>query len=236
LGDELSRKSFLAAIKGWVSGQLKDYIYAAEPQYMLHGFMPAAGDVVIDGGSFDGATALDFASLGSDVYSFEMDGANYEVVKSNSENGLFTPINMGLYSCRTQARYSSCDTGSCLADDGLPCELIDIDTFSKENHISKINYIKLDVEGAELETLRGAFGSIAKYKPKMAISVYHKPEDLFAIPLYISSIRDDYVYSFRNYRIDVRNYGLTSNEREYMNKYNLSLQMQTHHEKILYCK
>jgi hypothetical protein len=51
--------------------------------------------------------------------------------------------------------------------------------------IDKINFLKLDVEGAELESLRGARDSIQRFKPKLAISLYHKPGDLFEIILYI---------------------------------------------------
>ena len=46
----------------------------------------------------------------------------------------------------------------------------------------------MDIEGAEIPALIGASDSIAKFKPKLAISVYHKWDDLKEIPKLINSI------------------------------------------------
>ena len=60
-------------------------------------------------------------------------------------------------------------------------------------------YIKMDVEGAELRALYGAEKTIRTYRPKLAVCMYHKPEDLVTIPQYIYSIRDDYRFYIRNH-------------------------------------
>ena len=44
----------------------------------------------------------------------------------------------------------------------------------------------MDIEGAELSAIKGAASSIRKFQPKLAISLYHKPTDIFEIPLYIA--------------------------------------------------
>ena len=73
-------------------------------------------------------------------------------------------------------------------------ESIKIDTFIENQQCTKIDFIKMDIEGSEIPALIGAQETIKKYKPKMAISVYHKWDDLHKIPLLINSMRADYEF------------------------------------------
>jgi FkbM family methyltransferase len=66
---------------------------------------------------------------------------------------------------------------------------------------TSINYIKMDIEGAEMGTLRGASNLISSQCPHLAISVYHKPEDMWSLGLYVDSIAKS------KYRFYLRNYG-----------------------------
>jgi FkbM family methyltransferase len=63
----------------------------------------------------------------------------------------------------------------------------------------KIDLIKMDIEGAEINTLLGLKNVIQKDLPFLAISVYHKPEDLWEIPLLIHSFSKEYNLYLRNY-------------------------------------
>lgn len=55
-----------------------------------------------------------------------------------------------------------------------------------------VNYIKMDIEGAEKEALLGARETIQRHKPNLAICLYHKPEDLWELPLLIKEIEPSY--------------------------------------------
>ena len=65
-------------------------------------------------------------------------------------------------------------------------EVISID----ELNLKKVDFIKMDIEGAELEALVGASNTIKTFKPRMAISVYHKPNDEQDIIEYIKTVTD----------------------------------------------
>jgi len=63
----------------------------------------------------------------------------------------------------------------------------------------KVTFIKMDVEGAELESLMGAHDTILRDRPKLAVCIYHKYEDMVRIPLYIKSLAPDYRLYVRHY-------------------------------------
>ena len=79
-----------------------------------------------------------------------------------------------------------------------------IDKFVEENNIEKIDYIKMDVEGAERNILEGAIKTIRKFKPSLAIAIYHGGklfmEDFYNIPIFIKNIiNEDYEYYIRTF-------------------------------------
>lgn len=62
-----------------------------------------------------------------------------------------------------------------------------------------VDFIKADIEGQEMALLRGASKTIMKYKPKLAICLYHTPFDMFEIPEYIRKIMPDYKMKVRHH-------------------------------------
>lgn len=66
---------------------------------------------------------------------------------------------------------------------------ITIDTFLRKVGVP-VDLIKLDVEGAEMNVLNGAKDSILKWRPKMAVSIYHRKEHLLEIPEFLLSLHN----------------------------------------------
>jgi len=160
------------------------------------------GDVVIDGGGCWGDTALYFANKAKDttVYTFEFTPSNIEVMNKNiALNGLenIKIIPKAILNVSNE-KYFLVDKGASSyftkekTNDAFQIQTITIDDFTKEENVSKINFIKLDIEGSELNALKGAVETIRKWKPKLAIAVYHNPVDFQVIIQFLCELNLGY--------------------------------------------
>ena len=198
--DEESKKAFYGYWLGKISNNLGECHHTNSAHYLVSGFIPRKGAITFDAGVFDGGTATIFAEMGYKVYGFEMDKKNYETVKPIAEEKDFVVENLSLGSYKHEMRYNAVGTsGSRWNVKGADItKVTTIDAYSRENNLPSVDFIKLDVEGGELEILKGAKISIARYKPILAISAYHKPDDFWVLMNYIKSIRPDYEFALRH--------------------------------------
>ncbi|WP_073146966.1 FkbM family methyltransferase [Paramaledivibacter caminithermalis] len=105
---------------------------------------------------------------------------------------------LGLYSKNAVLKFNG-DKGpqSAINNDGnIEIKVVRLDDYLKDEEVT---LIKMDIEGAEMDALRGAENIIKKYKPKLAISVYHRDDDLWKIPLYLKSLVPEYKLYLRHY-------------------------------------
>ncbi len=70
----------------------------------------------------------------------------------------------------------------------LSVEALTIDDFVDQNRLERVDFIKLDVEGAELRTLRGAEHTLNRMRPLLAVSLYHSLDDFVAIPAFLRTL------------------------------------------------
>ena len=78
---------------------------------------------------------------------------------------------------------------------------ISIDNLVKERNIPKIDFIKMDIEGAELNALKGAIKTIQEFRPKLAIAIYHQVKDFDNIVNFISNLNLEYKFYLGHYTI-----------------------------------
>lgn len=85
--------------------------------------------------------------------------------------------------------------------EALEVKTVSIDDLVREHDLETVNFIKMDIEGAELAALRGAENTIKRFRPKLAISVYHNLEDFWSIPQYLQGLELNYRFYLRHFTI-----------------------------------
>ncbi len=155
----------------------------------------------IDGGGFDGETSINFAKLYpnyKNIYYFEPNKAALLASQEKLDNlSNIHYFQKGLWSKTDYLLFNSTlGSASKLTSQGN----IKIETTSIDELInSKIDFIKLDIEGAEYDALIGAKQLICKYKPLLAICVYHNQTDFIRIPKLLLSYNKNYKIYLRHY-------------------------------------
>ena len=69
----------------------------------------------------------------------------------------------------------------------------------------QVSLINMDIEGMELEVLKGAKNIIKNNHPVIATCAYHLPSDLYELPLYLKELVNDYEIFYRKYASTIRN-------------------------------
>ena len=197
--DEESKKTFCGYWLGNISNQLGEFVHAETAHYLINGFIPERGAIVIDAGVFDGGTSVVFAQMGYKVYGFEIDKISYEYARKLAEKNNFVVENLGLGSYKHEMRCTPSGSGdNHLTDDGTEIvQVTTIDAYVREKNLPRVDFIKTDIEGAELDLLRGAVTTIARFKPILALSAYHKWDDFWTLMNFVKSIRPDYEFAMR---------------------------------------
>ncbi len=185
----------------------KDWGYwlGTEKQYFDSQIVaPAENEVFVDGGAYDGETTLEFFKWhdgkNARSYLFEPDEENCTKLHEKFANSRanVTIYGQGLYSETKELRFrAGIGDSSNISDEGDV--LVQVSSIDEKIKDSKVTFIKLDVEGSERKALEGAKKTIRENKPKLAISLYHKPEDIIEIPAYILELNREYKLYIRHY-------------------------------------
>ncbi|MEI6826579.1 MAG: FkbM family methyltransferase [Desulfuromonadales bacterium] len=174
-------------------------------------------EIVVDGGSYNGLSAATFAKTCENkklayrkVFCFEPDADNFNVLKNNTAK--LHDVNCmqkGLWSHATTLTFLSateCDPGAVIeacSDKPVSSNATrtEVKTISIDEQFpdEEITYIKMDIEGAEIEAIRGAAAVIRRCHPKLGISAYHKHSHIWELPLLINELYPSYKFYLRHY-------------------------------------
>jgi len=214
LSDDLSRQimfEYIRKLRSKTSLSDKKALAVSDgPQYFPDFLRFGENEVFVDCGAFDGDTIDDFLIKTSGkfekIFAFEPDSVIaeklrkkitiYKLFKSGDANVYL--FERGVWSENTTLYFSGQgNAGSCIIETGNI--QIEVDSIDNVCGNEKVTFIKMDIEGSELEALKGAGKTIKANKPKLAICVYHKEEDLIAIPQYILLLNPEYKLYLRYY-------------------------------------
>lgn len=168
---------------------------------------------IIDGGAFWGDSALVLQEYSpKSIHAFEPMPTNFkQLCELKTRNGLdiLHPVPAGLGDrCNEKPiYYHEMLSGASIVNykaimnerpetysDNI--DIVTIDSYTS-SHDLNVGLIKLDIEGSELEAIKGAIETICKYKPILLISVYHLPKDFFEIKPLLESLNLGYQFMFR---------------------------------------
>lgn len=173
----------------------------AERYFPPHLFELRDSDLFVDCGAFDGDSLRDllkrqsnalggFIGLEPDPQNFARLSAFIDTLPESVRDKVHA-YPMAVASRGGSIRFcATASAGSTVAADGqIEVESVALDSLLGDRHP---NFIKMDVEGNELDALTGSRAVIDRDRPILAICLYHKPEDLWQIPLFIRSVVPDY--------------------------------------------
>ena len=134
------------------------------------------------------------------IIAVESSKKNFDTLCKNLSNvNNIEFFNIGIFSKRTKLSFVVSDAkNSFQSDSGT--EIIDVDSIDNILKDNSVTFIKMDIEGAEYDALIGAKNTLKRDIPILAISVYHKVEDLYRLQLLIDDIcPNKYNYYLRHY-------------------------------------
>ncbi len=205
LADDESRQNYINILNFKVSGKIQ-YLFNSEKDksYIYNEIFHLGEDeVFVDLGAYDGDTVREFIDLTNGkykkIFALEADAKNYKKLLKNTEEteNIFT-YNLAAWDKKETLLFEKKKgRNSKLSKSGnVEVEATDIDSLMGE----KFTLLKMDVEGSEEKAITGAQESIKKYLPKLYMCAYHRNSDMYAIPLLVNSICENYKFYFYHHR------------------------------------
>lgn len=211
LEDDLSRRTMAACFDGYISLQdfSMSHVLSLNDQYFDEDVIEFQdGEVFVDCGAFTGDSVIPFIQYCKNnnlqygkIFAFEPDPKAFACLKKTTKDypdcyamQLGVGDKVGQY--HLEYSYGASKLTENSAGGGNCVSVKTIDECLKSERVS---FIKMDLDGGEMAALRGAKNTISRSHPKLAICIYHKPEDWITIPQYIKSLYSGYKFYCRGY-------------------------------------
>ena len=209
LEDDFSKKTFENVLKGRISGQLKYFkeVYVDDQYFPDDIITLDKEDVFVDVGAYVGDTVEQIVDKCKGkykkIYCFEPDDNVRDLLIGNtSKYDNIEIINKGAWNQKETLYFQEDSNHGASSISNQGENLIELERIDKcITEDVRITHIKMDIEGAELNALKGADSIIKKDRPQLAICVYHKIDDFLKISEYLLSIMPEYKLYLRHHNI-----------------------------------
>ena len=181
-------------------------LYCGEPQYFLDTIKEKINSVnVLDAGAYTGDTVRQMFSCGIEpdtIYSFEADKNNYyKLIKTREkfkDKAKWICENKALWNENTilGMKFDNYNARIDVNSSDMSVEAVTIDDYFQDKDIG---FIKMDIEGAELNALKGGISIIKRCRPILAISMYHGLEDMVKVPKLLMKELREYKFMIRHH-------------------------------------
>lgn len=200
LADGVSKKTFENVINYKISGKI-NYLLDCQvsENEPYESFLNLDNESFIDLGAYNGDTVLQFVEKCKnykEITAVEPDFKTFRKLKTNTEN----LENLKLINACVSNKCGKVLFGmkggrnSAVSITGTETECISVDSLNQN-----ATFIKMDVEGEEINAIEGAKNTIIHHKPKMLISAYHRTDDLISIPKAVLKLNPDYKMYIRHF-------------------------------------
>lgn len=166
-----------------------------------HLFQVESGDVVIDAGAYIGLFTISVARKARKVIAIEPDPCNFSILQTNIALARLTNVklfNKALWCKRGRVKFYISEQPSSSSIFGerqsrtqhrvIDIETVRLDEIVAEEHLSHVDFLKMDIEGAEIEALQGAVRTLRNTR-KVAIAAYHVRNGKPTAPFVVSFLK-----------------------------------------------
>ncbi|MGN0649627.1 MAG: FkbM family methyltransferase [Oscillospiraceae bacterium] len=209
LADEQSKKVFENVIRYKLSGRIELLRDCETPREECFELLEiSTEETYVDLGAYNGDTLVEFLNETGmqfkKLYAMEPDHKNYQKLKRRLymiSPSLLEAYNCGAWDCETTQLFNFRSGRSSRVDPDNPARCRQVKMLSVDTMLQggEATYIKYDVEGSEEKALLGARETIAHYRPKLNVALYHRNEDMFALPLLIMKLNKKYKLYLRHH-------------------------------------
>ncbi len=209
LADEQSKLVFENVIRYKLSGDIMLLKQCETPREEMYDLLKVgAEEIYVDLGAYNGDTLVEFLNETSmrfrKLYAMEPDHKNYEKLKRRLYmigSGLLEAYNCGAWDSETTMMFSMRAGRSSKVDSGTVKRGREVRMMSVDHMLQggEATIIKYDVEGSEQQAINGSRQTMQSFRPRLNVALYHRNEDMFAIPLQIASINKRYKLYLRHH-------------------------------------